>query len=89
MLALETPMCVGRVRDVFYNNGFVPYELTSGNTNGAVENSKTVSVTQIFEDGDGTEATAGERTWTGSYFGELTQTCSLVRRLTNAPAART
>lgn len=68
MLALETPMCVGRVRDVFYNNGFVPYELTSGNSE--YEDSKTISVTQIFEDGDGTEATAGERTWTGSYYGE-------------------
>ncbi|CEH13999.1 STEROIDOGENIC ACUTE REGULATORY PROTEIN (STAR) [Ceraceosorus bombacis] len=69
MLAQETPMCVGRVRDVFYQHGFVPYEVMSGHSKGEYPDHKVVSVTQVFEDGDGTEATAGARKWTGSYRG--------------------
>lgn len=72
MLAQETPMCVGRVRDVYYQHGFVPYEVMSGHSKGEYPDHKVVSVTQVFEDGDGTDATAGARKWTGSYRGEWT-----------------
>lgn len=61
-LALETPMCVGRVRDTFYENGHAPVELTPQNKRGTTPY-KTVSVTQKFDDAD------GEKRWTGEYAG--------------------
>jgi len=69
MLAVETPMCVGRVRDVFYQTGYVPYELVANNTSGEYADHQSVSVLQLFDDGDGTEATSGERRWTAQYLG--------------------
>lgn len=61
MLATETPMCVGRVRDVYYSTGFAPHDEHR-------EGGKTIMATMEFEDGDGTEASAGERKWTGIYL---------------------
>ena len=93
MISLETPMCVGRVRDTFYETGHVPYDVTSANTPGATD-MKTVSVSQVFEDSD------GERTWTGDYAGEdgrgaahatalLTQPPSQPPALTASPSSTT
>lgn len=57
-------MCVGRVRDVFYESGHAPIELTPTNAPELVkEQPKTIAVTQTFEDG------SGEKTWTGEYAG--------------------
>lgn len=60
MIALETPMCVGRVRDTYYDIGHVPFDFTPSNKPGTAE-MKTVSVSQTFEDDN------GEKTWTGEY----------------------
>lgn len=65
MVATETPMCVGRVRDVFYTNGFAPYETVPESE----DSNNTCSQIQTFDDGDGTEAASGERRWTGYYLG--------------------
>lgn len=61
MIATETPMCCGRVRDVHYTVGFHPYELHS--SNGGTSDSKTVNITQAFDsDNDANE-------WTSLYTG--------------------
>lgn len=60
-LAQETPMCVGRVRDVFYEVGHVPLELTTKNSDKVSSDFKTTAVTQSFDDED------GEKKWTGEY----------------------
>ena len=62
MVATETPMCVGRVRDVFYQYGHTPYLVEKA--------SSTILQHAVFEDGDGTEATSGAKTWAGHYRGE-------------------
>jgi len=55
-------MCVGRVRDTYYETGHVPVDLTSANKPGTPE-MKTVSVSQVFEDDN------GEKKWIGDYAG--------------------
>ena len=70
MLATETPMCVGRVRDVLYSTGFAPYLLDNHDA------SKTILATMSFDDGDGTEATAGERKYTAFLFAQAEDTLS-------------
>ncbi|KAK0532770.1 hypothetical protein OC835_003242 [Tilletia horrida] len=66
IVATETPLCVAKVRDVIYTTGFAPYQVTRDAEN-KLREFKVINLTQEFEDGDGTEATAGERKWT-SYF---------------------
>lgn len=60
MISLETPMCVGRVRDTFYEIGHVPFDVYPANKPGTPE-VKTISVSQTFEDD------SGEKRWTGEY----------------------
>jgi hypothetical protein len=60
-IAAETPMCVGRVRDVYYSFGYHPYELNT--SNGGSHDAKSVGVTQVFEDAK------GQKQWIGSYRG--------------------
>lgn len=60
-LAQETPMCVGRVRDVYYEHGHAPIELTTRNSTLVKSDFKTTAITQVFEDEN------GEKTWTGHY----------------------
>ncbi|UZJ53409.1 hypothetical protein CBS101457_002729 [Exobasidium rhododendri] len=60
MISLETPMCVGRVRDTFYEIGHVPIDLSSQNKPGTPD-MKTISISQVFEDDK------GEKRWTGEY----------------------
>ncbi|KAL9937896.1 hypothetical protein V8E36_003441 [Tilletia maclaganii] len=66
LVATETPLCVAKVRDVIYQTGFAPYQLTR-DSNGKLRTFSTINITQEFEDGDGQEHNAGERKWT-SYF---------------------
>ncbi|KAK0547177.1 hypothetical protein OC846_004131 [Tilletia horrida] len=66
LVATETPLCVAKVRDVLYQTGFAPYLVTVKDGKGI--DFKVVNVTQDFDDGDGTEATAGERKWTGHFL---------------------
>lgn len=71
-LALETPMCVGRVRDVFYQNGHVPYDVTPVNhPETKPEPMKTVSVTQLFEDDK------EQKRWTGFYAAQGAETYAI------------
>ncbi|KAN0066473.1 hypothetical protein ACQY0O_000567 [Thecaphora frezii] len=70
MVATETPMCVGRVRDIAYTYGHAPHEVLAQGE----ERNKTSLVHAEYEDGDGTEATGGAKRWTGYYFGEGTDT---------------
>ncbi|GAK63649.1 bet v1-like protein [Moesziomyces antarcticus] len=65
MVATETPMCVGRVRDVYYTNGHLPYD--AAQDKGDKSSSNTILVYSEYEDGDGTEATSGEKRWTIWY----------------------
>ena len=60
-LAQETPMCVGRVRDVYYEHGHAPIELTTRNSDLVKSDFKTTAITQVFEDEN------GEKTWNGHY----------------------
>lgn len=60
MISLETPMCVGRVRDTYYELGHVPLDNTPNSKPGTPK-MKTVSVSQTFEDD------SGERKWIGEY----------------------
>lgn len=53
-------MCVGRVRDTYYEIGHVPLDLSPQNTPGTPE-MKTVSISQTFEDD------SGEKKWIGEY----------------------
>ncbi|KAE8210701.1 hypothetical protein CF327_g5456 [Tilletia walkeri] len=66
LVATETPLCVAKVRDTLYTTGFAPYQVTRDSA-GKLRSFKSVNITQDFEDGDGSEASAGERKWT-SYF---------------------
>ncbi|CAD6886898.1 unnamed protein product [Tilletia laevis] len=66
LVATETPLCVAKVRDTLYSTGFAPYQVTRDSAGKLLE-FKSVNITQDFDDGDGSEATAGERKWT-SYF---------------------
>ena len=65
MVATETPMCVGRVRDVFYSVGHLPYDAAWEDGSRSAE--KSVLVYSEYEDGDGSEATSGARRWTIWY----------------------
>lgn len=65
MVATETPMCVGRVRDVYYTYGHLPYDAAWEEGGKSAGNS--VLVYSEYEDGDGTEATSGEKKWTIWY----------------------
>lgn len=60
-IANETPMCCARVRDVHYTVGFHPYELHS--SNGGSSDSKTINITQTFED------ESDEKVWKSLYTG--------------------
>lgn len=64
MVATETPMCVGRVRDVFYTLGHSPF--IAGQEKGE-KDSNTILNAAEFEDGDGSEATSGTKKWTIWY----------------------
>ncbi|KAJ1585014.1 hypothetical protein NDA15_001891 [Ustilago hordei] len=64
-VATETPMCVGCVRDVYYQIGHLPYD--SAQDEGEKSAGKSILVYSEFEDGDGTEATSGEKRWTIWY----------------------
>lgn len=75
MVATETPMCVGRVRDVFYTFGHLPYDLSQ--ENGDKSAGKTVLIYSEFEDGDGSEAQSGEKRWTVWYHAEGQETIKL------------
>lgn len=74
MVATETPMCVGRVRDVFYQTGHLPYDSAQDHGDKA---GKTVLVYSEFEDGDGSEAQSGEKRWTVWYHAEGEETIKL------------
>ncbi|SJX61892.1 uncharacterized protein SRS1_12876 [Sporisorium reilianum f. sp. reilianum] len=65
MVATETPMCVGRVRDVYYSVGHLPYDAAW--EEGGAPAGKSTLVYSEYEDGDGTEATSGARRWTIWY----------------------
>ncbi|PWY99076.1 Bet v1-like protein [Testicularia cyperi] len=65
MVATETPMCVGRVRDVYYTYGHLPY--LAGQESGE-KDGKTILIYSDFQDGDGTEATSGEKRWSIWYL---------------------
>ncbi|SAM80975.1 uncharacterized protein UBRO_02672 [Ustilago bromivora] len=64
-VATDTPMCVGCVRDVYYQVGHLPYD--SAQDEGEKSAGKSILVYSEFEDGDGTEATSGEKRWTIWY----------------------
>lgn len=64
MVATETPMCVGRVRDVYYTLGHSPF--IAGQEKGE-KDSNTILNAAEFEDGDGSEATSGAKQWTIWY----------------------
>lgn len=64
-VATDTPMCVGCVRDVYYQVGHLPYDSTQDE--GEKSAGKSILVYSEFEDGDGTEATSGEKRWTIWY----------------------
>lgn len=70
MIAVETPMCVGRVRDTYYDIGHVPLDLSPANTPGTAE-MKTVSISQVFEDD------SGEKKWIGEYAAAGAETFSI------------
>ncbi|CDS82234.1 uncharacterized protein SPSC_03054 [Sporisorium scitamineum] len=65
MVATETPMCVGRVRDVYYSVGHLPYDAAW--EHGGTSAEKSTLVYSEYEDGDGTEATSGASKWTIWY----------------------
>ncbi len=67
MIATETPMCVARVRDTFYSTGFAPHDVHRSEKE---LEGKTQMATMDFDDGDGSEASAGERRWTGTYLAQ-------------------
>ncbi|EPQ31882.1 uncharacterized protein PFL1_00081 [Pseudozyma flocculosa PF-1] len=66
MIATETPMCVGSVRDTFYTYGHAPHEILASGQ----QRNKTSMLHAKYEDGDGTDATSGAKKWTGYYIGE-------------------
>lgn len=75
MVATETPMCVGRVRDVYYQFGHLPYD--AAQDEGDKSAGKSILVYSEFEDGDGTEATSGEKRWTVWYQAQGEETIKL------------
>lgn len=70
MISLETPMCVGRVRDTYYEIGHVPLDITPHQKPGTPE-MKTISVSQTFEDD------SGEKKWVGEYVSAGTDSFSI------------
>ncbi|KAJ1028543.1 hypothetical protein NDA16_001709 [Ustilago loliicola] len=72
MVATETPMCVGRVRDVYYQTGHLPYD--AAQDEGDQPATKSILVYSEFEDGDGTEATSGQKRWTIWYHAQGEET---------------
>lgn len=60
-IAQETPMCVGRVRDVYYEEGHAPIELSTKNSTLVKQDFTSTAVTQTFNDSD------GEKVWIGEY----------------------
>lgn len=64
MVATETPMCVGRVRDIYYSAGHLPYDAAQET---GVKSDKSILIYSEYADGDGTEATSGEKRWTIWY----------------------
>ncbi|SPO23307.1 uncharacterized protein UTRI_01985 [Ustilago trichophora] len=75
MVATETPMCVGRVRDIYYSAGHLPYDAAQE------EGEKSAAVSTLiyseYEDGDGTEATSGEKRWSVWYHANGPETFKL------------
>jgi len=55
-------MCCAKIRDTFYSAGWAPHEIIKSET-------KTCNQTQLFEDGNGSEAQSGEKKWTGFFRG--------------------
>ncbi|PWN50864.1 Bet v1-like protein [Violaceomyces palustris] len=66
-IATETPMCVARARDVYYTAGHAPYEVGSTTSD---KEPLTNTLYAEFVDGDGTEATSGEKAWKAYYLAQ-------------------
>ncbi|SNX83070.1 uncharacterized protein MEPE_01776 [Melanopsichium pennsylvanicum] len=75
MVATETPMCVGRVRDVYYSTGHLPYD--AAQEEGSNSATKSILIYSEYEDGDGTEATSGEKRWSIWYHATGAETIKI------------
>ncbi len=76
MVATETPMCVGRVRDTYYAQGHLPYDAAQ-EEGGDKSESKTILRYSEYEDGDGSEASSGEKRWSVWYHAKGADTLKL------------
>ncbi|EST07749.1 START domain protein [Kalmanozyma brasiliensis GHG001] len=65
MVATETPMCVGRVRDTYYSNGHLPYDAAW--EDGKASDKDSILRYSEYEDGDGSEASSGKKQWSIWY----------------------